>query len=71
MMKSVYLRFSIAALILMKGGEDMMAMFFAQRIILGKIKFSRVPDKLKPRVREILVECGCEDLIDDEAAGKE
>ena len=29
MMKSVYLRFSIAALILMKGGEDMMAMFFA------------------------------------------
>ena len=47
-----------------KGGETMMAMFFAQRIILGKITFDRVPKVLQPKVKEILIESGLEELIE-------
>lgn len=42
----------------MKGGEDMMAMFFAQRVILGKTKYAEVPSTLQPGVREILIDSG-------------
>lgn len=41
-----------------KGGEIMMAMFFAQRVILGKTQYSEVPSTLQPGVKEILVESG-------------
>ena len=41
----------------------MMAMLFAQKIILGKLTFSDVPEKLKEQVKEVLTECGCEELI--------
>lgn len=40
----------------------MMAMFFAQRVILGKTKFKDVPAKLKDQVREILIDSGLEEL---------
>ncbi len=43
----------------------MLAMLYAQQIILGKRTFSSVPAKLKEQVREILIESGCEDLIDE------
>ena len=43
----------------------MMAMFFAQRVILGKTTFAQVPAKLKEQVREILIDAGCEDLIEE------
>ncbi|MGG2081641.1 hypothetical protein [Lysinibacillus pakistanensis] len=36
----------------------MMAMFFAQRVILEKTKFSEVPSSLKDGVKEILEESG-------------
>jgi hypothetical protein len=49
-----------------KEGETMIAMLWAQKIILGKKTFSQVPRLLKDQVREILIECGCEDLIDEE-----
>lgn len=50
-----------------KGGGDMMAMFFSQRVILGKLSFSKVPEKLKEQVREILIESGLEALtLEDE-----
>ena len=41
----------------------MMAMFFAQRVILGKTEFKDVPAKLKDQVREILIDSGLEELI--------
>lgn len=44
-------------------GVQMMAMLFAQKIILGKITFKDVPTKLRDQVKEILIESGCEDLI--------
>lgn len=41
-----------------KGGEEMMAMFFAQRVILEKTAYKDVPSTLKPLVKEILEESG-------------
>lgn len=42
----------------------MMAMLFAQRVILGKNTFAEVPNKLKPKVAEILIdECGLPELV--------
>ena len=46
-----------------KGGEDMMAMLWAQQIILGKKTFAQVPRLLKDKVRELLIDSGCEDLV--------
>lgn len=44
----------------------MMAMFFAQRVILDKTKFADVPKTLKPQVAEILIDSGLEYLVPDE-----
>ena len=41
----------------------MMAMLWAQQIMLGKKTFAQVPRLLKDKVREILVDSGCEDLV--------
>lgn len=41
----------------------MMAMLWAQQIMLGKKTFGQVPRLLKDKVREILVDSGCEDLV--------
>lgn len=49
-----------------KEGEDMMAMLWAQQIMLGKKSFKQVPKLLKEKVRELLVDSGCEDLITEE-----
>ena len=53
----------ILRLIFEKGGEDMMAMLWAQKIMLGKKTFADVPRLLKDQVREILIESGMEELI--------
>ena len=52
-------------LLIQKGDVDMMAMLFAQKIILGKLTFNDVPAKLKEQVKEVLIECGCEYLIEE------
>ena len=44
----------------------MMAMFFAQRVILGKTAFKDVPTALKPGVKEILTDSGLEALCTEE-----
>ena len=41
-----------------EGGEGMMAMFFAQRVILEKTAFKDVPKTLKEQVKTILEESG-------------
>ena len=46
-----------------KEGETMMAMLWAQQIMLGKKTFAQVPAKLKEQVRELLIDSGAEDLI--------
>lgn len=57
-------------LYLSKGEEEMMAMLFAQRVILGKTEFNDVPAKLKAQVADILInECGLPELVPSEYGG--
>lgn len=54
----------IFGLLVMSGKEeDMMAMIWAQQIMLGKKTFAQVPRLLKEKVREFLIDSGCEDLV--------
>ena len=48
-----------------KEGENMMAMLWAQQIMLGKKTFRQVPRLLKEQVREILIDSGMEELIEE------
>lgn len=47
-----------------KGGEDMMAMLWAQQIMLGKKTFAQVPAKLREQVRELLVDSSVGELAE-------
>lgn len=50
---------------------EMMAMLFAQRVILGKTEFAAVPAKLKQQVADILIEeCGLPELVPAGFGGK-
>ena len=54
----------IFGLLVMSGKEeDMMAMIWAQQIMLGKKIFAQVPRLLKEKVREVLIASGCEALV--------
>lgn len=48
-----------------KGGETMMAMLWAQQIMLGKKTYAQVPRLLKAKVKEILIDSGCEELVQE------
>lgn len=51
-------------LIIMSGKEeDMMAMLWAQQIMLGKKTYAQIPRLLKDKVKEVLIDSGCEDLV--------
>lgn len=50
--------------------EIMMALLFAQRVILGKNTFEEVPAKLKTQVAAVLIdECGLPELVPSEFGG--
>lgn len=59
------LRSFLYAILFGKGGEIMMAMLWAQQIMLGKKTYAQVPAKLKDQVRELLIDSGCEHLIEE------
>lgn len=46
-----------------KEGETMMAMLWAQQIMIGKKTYAQVPKLLKEKVKEILIDSGCEELV--------
>ena len=52
-----------------KDGILMMAMFFAQRVILGKTTFENVPKALKAGVAEVLIASGLPELVPTEYGG--
>ena len=55
---------NIFGLLVMSGKEeDMMAMLWAQQIMLGKKTYAQVPRLLKNKVKEVLIDSGCEDLV--------
>lgn len=41
----------------------MVAILLAQRIILGKLEYSEVPNSLKPSVKEVLEDAGAGFLV--------
>lgn len=41
----------------------MLAMLWANQIIIGRRTYKQVPALLKNQVREILVDAGCEELV--------
>lgn len=47
----------------------MMAMFFAQRVILGKTAFADVPAALKAGCAEVLIDGGLPELVPEEYGG--
>ena len=48
------------------GGKEMMAMLWAQQIMLGKKTYDQVPRLLKDKVKEILIDSGMEDLVTEQ-----
>ena len=46
-----------------KEGETMMAMLWAQQIMIGKKTYAQVPKLLKEKVKEVLIDSGCEELV--------
>ena len=48
-----------------KDGKEMMAMLWAQQIMLGKKTYEQVPRLLKEKVKEILADSGMEELIEE------
>lgn len=50
-------------IIMSRKEEDMMAMLWAQQIMLGKKTYAQVPRLLKDKVKEVLIDSGCEDLV--------
>lgn len=52
--------------LLFGGGEDMMAMLWAQQIMLGRKTYAQVPRLLKTQVAQVLTDSGFEELITTE-----
>ncbi len=48
------------------GGKEMMAMLWAQQIMLGKKTYAQVPRLLKDKVKEVLIDSGMEELVTEE-----
>ncbi len=48
------------------GGKEMMAMLWAQQIMLGKKTYAQVPRLLKDKVKEILEDSGMGELVKEE-----
>ena len=44
----------------------MMAMLWAQQIMLGKKSYSQVPRLLEDKVKEVLIDSGAEDLVTED-----
>lgn len=51
-----------------KEGKEMMAMLWAQQIMLGKKTYAQVPRLLKDKVKEILIDSGMEELASEGGA---
>ena len=57
---------NIFILIQNAGGKEMMAMLWAQQIILGKKTYGQVPRLLKEKVKEILEDSGMAELAKED-----
>ena len=44
-----------------------MAIIYATLIVKGKKTYAQVPEKIKPQVKQVLIDLECEDLITEES----
>lgn len=58
----IRVRLFLLQILIGKGGVVVMAMFFAQRVILGKTEYAQVPATLKAQVKTLLEESGLGEL---------
>lgn len=69
-MRDLIARWALGIYLKIEGDEEMMALLFSQRVILGKTEFADVPAKLKKQVADILInECGLPELVPTEYGG--
>ena len=54
---------NLMAFFMRKDGKEMMAMLWAQQIMLGKKTYEQVPRLLKEKVKEILADSGMGELV--------
>ena len=54
---------NIMVFFMKKDGKEMMAMLWAQQIMLGKKTYEQVPRLLKEKVKEILADSGMGELV--------
>ena len=52
-------------LLLRKEMKDM-AVIYATLIVKGKKTYAQVPEKIRPQVKQVLIDLECEDLITEE-----
>ena len=64
--KTIILLTILFILLQISGGKEMMAMLWAQQIMLGKKTYAEVPRLLKAKVKEILEDSGMGELAKEE-----
>ena len=52
--------------LLLRKEVETMAIIYATLIIKGKKTYAQVPEKIKPQVKQALIDLECEDLITEE-----
>ena len=58
------LRLLLFILVRIEGGA--IAISYATHIVKGKKTYAQVPEKIKPQVKQVLIDLECEDLITEE-----
>ena len=52
--------------LLLRKEVETMAIIYATLIVMGKKTYAQVPEKIKPQVKQVLIDLECEDLITEE-----
>ena len=63
---SVKLLTNLIIFFMRREGKEMMAMLWAQQIMLGKKTFAQVPRLLKEQTKEVLIDSGYEELVTED-----
>lgn len=52
--------------LLLRKEVETMAIIYATLIVKGKKTYAQVPEKIKPQVKQVLIDLECEDMITEE-----
>ena len=52
--------------LLLRNEVETMAIIYATLSVKGKKTYAQVPEKIKPQVKQVLIDLECEDLITEE-----